>query len=171
MAKKIVNKNKEEISKLLELSFYFANNKDIKYQLNNIKSEIESDKDNSAIYFINKGDDFMLEAETQQNNKDFIVSNLKYDLSKNNFEKSIEKYNEIKNKFHLVFRKILIPENNNSNYITINDNNIFNSNFRYWKTILIIVIITNFLIIMRFIYKLIIYKINNYKPNIVKFQI
>ncbi|MDO8064303.1 hypothetical protein [Candidatus Phytoplasma bonamiae] len=113
----------------------------------------------------------MLEAETQQNNKDFIVSNLKYDLAKNNFEKSIEKYNEIKNQFHLVFRKILIPENNNSNYVTINDNNIFNSNFRYWKTILIIFTITNFLIIIRFIYKLIIYKINNYKPNIVKFQI
>ncbi|MDO8057396.1 hypothetical protein [Candidatus Phytoplasma gossypii] len=133
---------------------------------------MESNKENSAVYFRNKGDEFMLEAETQRNNKDFILSNLKYDRAKNNFEKSIEKYSEIKNQFFLVFRKIFISENNNySNYIDINDNNIFNSNFRYWKTILIILTITNFLILTRFIYKLIIYKINDYKTNMIKFEI
>nr|QOX89272.1 hypothetical protein H7685_01930 ['Parthenium hysterophorus' phyllody phytoplasma] len=42
--KKIVNQTKEDTAKLLEISLYFANNKDIKYQLNNIKLEIESNK-------------------------------------------------------------------------------------------------------------------------------
>ncbi|MDV3164958.1 MAG: hypothetical protein Q8823_01640, partial [Candidatus Phytoplasma australasiaticum] len=56
--KKIVNQTKEDTAKLLEISLYFANNKDIKYQLNNIKLEIESNKKNSAIYFQTKGEEF-----------------------------------------------------------------------------------------------------------------
>ncbi|MDV3185302.1 MAG: hypothetical protein Q8842_03070, partial [Candidatus Phytoplasma australasiaticum] len=83
--KKIVNQTKEDTAKLLEISLYFANNKDIKYQLNNIKLEIESNKKNSAIYFQTKGEEFMLEAETQQNNQDYLTSNLKYDRAKYNF--------------------------------------------------------------------------------------
>ncbi|MDV3166278.1 MAG: hypothetical protein Q8807_01185 ['Waltheria sp.' little leaf phytoplasma] len=114
----------------------------------------------------------MLEAETQRNNKDFIISNLKYDRAKDNFEKSIEKYREIKNQFSLVFRKIFISDNNNdSNYIDINNNNFFNINFQHWKTIFIILTIANFLIFTRFIYKSIVYKINDYKTNMIKFEI
>ncbi|MDV3157328.1 MAG: hypothetical protein Q8889_02330 [Candidatus Phytoplasma australasiaticum] len=177
--KKIVHQAKEDTSKLLELSLYFANNKDIKYQLNNIKLEIESNKKNSAIYFQTKGEEFMLEAEAQQNNQDYLTSNLKYDRAKYNFEQSINRFNDIKGQINSIFQKILIPKDkfpeieikNSSEYITLDKNNTINSDLKYWKPTLIVFMITNCLIITHFAYKLIIYKIYKTNLNADKFQI
>ncbi|MDV3143785.1 MAG: hypothetical protein Q8839_01425 [Candidatus Phytoplasma australasiaticum] len=181
--KKIVNQTKEDTDKLLEISLYFANNKDIKYQLNNIKLEIESNKKNSAIYFQTKGEEFMLEAETQQNNQDYLTSNLKYDRAKYNFAKSIDQFNDIKGQINLIVHQILIPKTNlpeieiknSSEYITLDENNnTINNDFKYWKPTLIVFMITNCLIIIHFAYKLIIYKMYKItKPNLNmnKFQV
>ncbi|MDO8030149.1 hypothetical protein OC709_01290 ['Planchonia careya' phytoplasma] len=170
--KKIVNQTKEDTAKLLEISLYFANNKDIKYQLNNI----ESNKKNSAIYFQTKGEEFMLEAETQQNNQDYLTSNLKYDHAKYNFAKSIDQFNDIKGQINLIVHQILIPKTklpeiemkNSSEYITLDENNNnINNDLKYWKPTLIVFMITNCLIIIHFACKLIIYKMYKItKPNI-----